>query len=675
MFRLTVFSAVLVLAVGVEQVQGAWTVTQLTNSPGNSAPQVSGSNVVWQAFDNGWQSEIFLYDGTDVTQLTDNIYGDRYPQVSGSNVVWRGGDGNDDSEIFLYDGSTATTKQLTDNGYPDDQPQISGSNVVWQGGSGGDAEIFFYDGSTTKQLTNTSHHHSNPQISGSNVVWSCVEGYFFYDGSTTKRLNYSDAGTHPEVSGSNVVWNGRLNSGADYEIFLYDGTDITQLTDNNYEDGSVQVSGSNVVWNGYPNSGTNSEIFLYDGATTKQLTNNNYHDGQPQISGSNVVWQGGDSGEEEIFFYDGTGITQLTNNGRNFDPQVSGSNVVWEGRATGNREIFMATLSPSLTWDNQGGDGDSNWATVANWNPNQLPDEFNETTIANGDTVLLDSPAQKAWSVSLENGTLHVAAGGELSVTEGITVAADCTLTGGGVVTTSTPIVVEWGGVISPGDGVGTLSASSVELQPGSALSAELGGPGLGDRLDLTGELNLAARGDTLPLTWIPGGDSSSKFGGEYVVASYESLSGEFETVGGGDGEYSIGEAYVAGIDYETGSQITVSLHPLLDGDADLDGDVDFGDYMVLEAWFGGPGDWAKGDFDLDGDIDFGDYMILEAAFGDTVPAAATPVPEPGTLVMLLGGVAGIGVGLADTACDGSNLATDDSCRRGHRSGRRVVHR
>ncbi len=93
----------------------------------------------------------------------------------------------------------------------------------------------------------------------------------------------------------------------------------------------------------------------------------------------------------------------------------------------------------------------------------------------------------------------------------------------------------------------------------------------------------------------------------------------------------------MAGVDYETGDQITVSLHTLLDGDADLDGDVDFGDYLVLEAAFGGPGDWINGDFDFSGSIDFGDYLILEAAFGDTVPAEAAAVPEPGTLAMLLG--------------------------------------
>ncbi|NQU25982.1 MAG: PEP-CTERM sorting domain-containing protein, partial [Candidatus Nealsonbacteria bacterium] len=47
---------------------------------------------------------------------------------------------------------------------------------------------------------------------------------------------------------------------------------------------------------------------------------------------------------------------------------------------------------------------------------------------------------------------------------------------------------------------------------------------------------------------------------------------------------------------------------------------------------------FKDGDFDLDGDVDFGDYMILEAAFGESVPvaSAAVNIPEPGTLAMLL---------------------------------------
>jgi len=43
---------------------------------------------VWQGFD-GHEHEIYLYDGTSVTQVTDNDYYDGFPKVSGSNIAWR----------------------------------------------------------------------------------------------------------------------------------------------------------------------------------------------------------------------------------------------------------------------------------------------------------------------------------------------------------------------------------------------------------------------------------------------------------------------------------------------------------------------------------------------------------------------------------------------------------
>ncbi|NQU23083.1 MAG: PEP-CTERM sorting domain-containing protein [Candidatus Nealsonbacteria bacterium] len=253
--------------------------------------------------------------------------------------------------------------------------------------------------------------------------------------------------------------------------------------------------------------------------------------------------------------------------------------------------------SPLLAWDNQG--GDSTWATAANWDPDGVPDATLPARIANGDTVLLNSAGQAAKTVSVENSSaLHVTTGGQLTVAE------------------------------------------DMAIKSSSKLAIAVSGSACG-RADVTGMLQLEPTASLL-LNWVPI-DPASKFGGDYVVAAYGARTGEFSTIGGGDDLYSIGVAYVAGVDYETDNQITVSLHSLLDGDADLNGKVDFGDYMILEAAFGDTGGWSKGDFDLDGDVDVGDYMILEAAFGDTVPAvAAAAVPEPGTLVMLLGALAGL---------------------------------
>jgi cysteine-rich repeat protein len=56
-----------------------------------------------------------------------------------------------------------------------------------------------------------------------------------------------------------VVWYGY--DGLDWEIFLYDGTGITQLTNNSYNDGAPQINNNRyVVWYGF--DGSDHEIFL-----------------------------------------------------------------------------------------------------------------------------------------------------------------------------------------------------------------------------------------------------------------------------------------------------------------------------------------------------------------------------------------------------------------------------
>ena len=49
------------------------------------------------------------------------------------------------------------------------------------------------------------------------------------------------------LSGSNVVWSG--NDGNDFEVFLYNGSETTQLTDNDIDDRFVKISDdNNIVW-------------------------------------------------------------------------------------------------------------------------------------------------------------------------------------------------------------------------------------------------------------------------------------------------------------------------------------------------------------------------------------------------------------------------------------------
>jgi hypothetical protein len=51
-------------------------------------------------------------------------------------------------------------------------------------------------------------------------------------------------------------------------------------------------------------------------------------------------------------------------------------------------------------------------------------------------------------------------------------------------------------------------------------------------------------------------------------------------------------------------------------GDADLDGDVDFADFLILSENLGEPGGWGQGNFNLDDQVDSADLFILSENFG-----------------------------------------------------------
>ncbi|MBW2419488.1 MAG: hypothetical protein JRH19_13135 [Deltaproteobacteria bacterium] len=61
--------------------------------------------------------------------LRHNSLDNRKPAISGSKVVWAGGTRSSDTEIYLWDGESI--KQVTENSYGDDDPDISGNWIVW----------------------------------------------------------------------------------------------------------------------------------------------------------------------------------------------------------------------------------------------------------------------------------------------------------------------------------------------------------------------------------------------------------------------------------------------------------------------------------------------------------------------------------------------------------------
>jgi hypothetical protein len=158
------------------------------------------------------------------------------------------------------------------------------------------------------------------------------------------------------------------------------------------------------------------------------------------------------------------------------------------------------------------------------------------------------------------------------------------------------------------------------------------------DALSVAGDVHLAG---TLSLEWLPvPGDPSSKFGGVYNLVVYKGLrTGEFGEIVSALGAYLDGEVRY---DVELGDgwkAVQITLHDLLDGDADLNGMVGYGDLLAL---FGGSHKgWSSGDFNFDGAVSAPDYILLKTNFGRSVPISGSvpipgSVPEPATLSLLV---------------------------------------
>ncbi|MBW1834223.1 MAG: hypothetical protein JRI62_05410, partial [Deltaproteobacteria bacterium] len=82
----------------------------------------------------------------------------------------------------------------------------------------------------------------------------------------------------PRINDNNqVAWFGGDIFGAggtDNEVFFYDGLTTYQITDNNLSDDDVWINNTgHILWYQSELDGTNEELFLFDGTDITQLTN------------------------------------------------------------------------------------------------------------------------------------------------------------------------------------------------------------------------------------------------------------------------------------------------------------------------------------------------------------------------------------------------------------------
>ena len=293
-----------------------------------------------------------------IVQLTQNNVDDLEPSLWGTQIVWQQHDGND-AETILQNGLSFGDPQtvLTNDSFHDTEPSLNGSVAAWQSWDGTDWEIHTWNGSSVVALTNDVNSDVNPNVSGDGnniVVWERWDGtdtevMINSGGGNVALTANSGADAEPSVYGASVVWQSSSTSAptasiTDFDVMLYDGSSTTNLTSSQSTTNhtNAAIFGSNVIWQGW--DGNDWEIFLYNGSTISRLTNNSVDEVNAVISGNYIAWEGFDGNDTEIFRYSiSSGTTeQITNNlAADGLPTLAGQTLAWHGNEDGDWEIYV----------------------------------------------------------------------------------------------------------------------------------------------------------------------------------------------------------------------------------------------------------------------------------------------------------------------------------------------
>lgn len=314
----------------------------------------------------------------------------------------------------------------------------------------------------------------------------------------------------------------------------------------------------------------------------------------------------------------------------------------------------------------------ASWHAGNRWSTSTIPDLLAETHVVNAtgsnQTVLVDQNAVantlivggtetatmtlriEAGNTLTTFGEAKVEQGGVLHVSEGahldtqfINIDAGGVLTGGGSIFAGTgPIhspVRNLAGRVDPGDGIGSLHIDGdFSNLVDATVAFQLAGTAHGSAYDQLQIDRYAFLGGTLEVT-LTGGFTPGEGDMFTLITAGTGVANTFDNL-------LLPAGYEWQVDYNQ-FDVTLSvvgLATVLTGDFNGDGVVDAADYTVWRNTLGSTTNLAA-DANDDQVVDHLDYDLWKANFGETLVsqaalAAAAAVPEPGSILVVLGAVA-----------------------------------
>jgi len=274
--------------------------------------------------------------------VDDSSVGQSSPDVSGTFVVWQ----QYDNGISVIRGKDLTTgKELFIDGHDGGGPVTNGSIVVWGDGRDGICHLFAQDIESGRQwrVGTTVSWQGSPAVGDNVVVWSTSGGAYALDMRTGQEFRvHAAAGppyfAYPDVSGNIIVGDSGVSNASVYGLDVTDRREfLIALGGGGLGNIRPAISGNIVVWKDYskPNGGIwGCDL---DSNTQFPIDVGEYGHAWPDVDGRYVVWQDGRNGgsNSDIWGYDlvtGESFPIYEGPGSQLRPRISGNLVVWEDR-------------------------------------------------------------------------------------------------------------------------------------------------------------------------------------------------------------------------------------------------------------------------------------------------------------------------------------------------------
>jgi cysteine-rich repeat protein len=356
--RRTLAALPLLLLIPLPSAASDVTITQVSNNAvEDGKPRVAGNRVVWQRNANATGEIVTWTPATGTDDVTSNALSDFDPELSGSFAIWKRGAGVGCSlQTWDFD----DVRQLVSSMTCEDSISVAGPHIGWIDDGAG----FLDDAFVSTDLTDVEQLGESDvddafirvgNVSGDpRAVWIDENDVVYWNGTTETALR-EEPGSDTlrrqlRMDGARAVWVDEV--GGDTEIFLSDGTSVTQLTNNAFDDESPAIHGTDVVWVGFPDSASEGEIFHFDGMTIEPVTDDDLDDLDPHVSsgpdGTTIAWVKTD-GDDEIWMFDGCEATQVTDNATDDDDVVlDGIRIAWVRGSGTSAEVFTAVVECNL---------------------------------------------------------------------------------------------------------------------------------------------------------------------------------------------------------------------------------------------------------------------------------------------------------------------------------------